>query len=195
MRSTGTRVALAIFLAATPAIAQSTLQPRQGLNISFGFGGGSAGATCSGCDTDRETAPSMYLRIGGAVRPSFVLAGEVNGWSKSETQQGVEGTLTIATVNALAQWYPQPANGFFLSGGLGVGSMKMEIKSPGLGSFSDNTNGLGYQVGTGYDIRVAGTFSLTPYVTYFGTAGGKVESSNEKLDGNVLQFGLGFSWR
>lgn len=195
MRAIGTRVALAALLVATPAIAQSPPKPRQGFNISFGFGGGSAGVTCSECESDRESAPSMYLRIGGTVRPSVVLAGEINGWSKSQTEQGIQGTITIASVNMVAQWYPQPATGFFLTGGLGAGSISMEIKAPGFATISDHTTGLGYQVGTGYDIPVAGTFSLTPFVTYFGTAGGKVESSNAKLDGNVVHFGLGFSWR
>jgi hypothetical protein len=195
MRAIHTRLALAALLAATPALAQSPRQPRQGFNISFGLGGGSAGASCSECSSDRENAPSMYLRIGGALRPSLVLAGEINGWSKTETELGVEGTVTIATVNAIAQWYPNPAAGFFVSAGLGAGSMEVEFKAPGFGTFSDNTTGLGYQVGTGYDIPMTGSFSLTPFVTFFGTAGGKVESSNEKLDGNVVQFGLGFSWR
>ena len=195
MRSIKTRVALAALLIAAPALAQSARAPRQGFNISFGFGGGSAGLTCPDCSTDRENAPSMYLRIGGALRPSLVLAGEINGWSKTETEAGIDGTVTIATVNAVAQYYPNPANGFFISGGLGAGAMEVEIKAPGFGTFSDNTTGLGYQFGAGFDIPMKGTFSLTPFVTFFGTAGGKVESSEEKLDANVVQFGLGFSWR
>jgi hypothetical protein len=186
---------VAVFVTATSAVAQDTHpQVRDGFTVSFGFGGGSAGATCGGCNSDREKAPSGYLRLGGAVRPNLIIGGEVNGWSKKETDQGFESTVTIATVNAIAQWYPQTTTGFFLIGGVGLGSMEVKATATGLGSFSDRTNGLGYQVGTGYDIRLARNFSLTPFVTYFATAGGTVESSNEKANGNVFHFGIGFTW-
>jgi len=181
-------------IAALPAFGQSKPQTRDGFTISFGLGGGTAGATCDGCDTDRETAPSLYLRLGGALRPNLVLAGEINGWSKVETEQGVEAQLTIVTINAIAQWYPQTSGGFFVSGGVGLGSMGLDVKAGGL-TVSDHTNSaLGYQVGAGYDIRLARNFSLTPYATYFGTAGGKLDSSGAKIDGNVFHIGLGFTW-
>ena len=72
--------------------------------------------------------------------------------------------------------------------------MGLEVKIPGQAKISDNTNGLGYQFGAGYDIRVGRNFSLTPFGTYFATAGGKLDSSNQKIDGNVFHFGLGFTW-
>jgi Outer membrane protein beta-barrel domain len=174
--------------------AQSRPQTRDGFTISFGAGVGSAGATCDGCDSDRETAPALYLRLGGAYRPNLILGGELNGWSKTVKDGGDEGTITVATVNAIAQWYPDAAGGFFVSGGLGVGSMKVEFKVPGIATISDQTTGLGYQVGAGYDIRLGTNFSLTPYATFFGTAGGKVESTKAKFDANVAQIGLGFTW-
>jgi len=181
-------------LVAAPAVAQSKPQTRDGFTISFGLGGGSAGSSCDGCDSDRESAPSVYLRLGGALRPGLVLAGEINGWSKTKTESGVEGTLTIVTVNALVQWYPQPATGFFLSGGVGTGSMGLDVKIPGRPTVSDRTTGFGYQAGLGYDIRVGRNFSLTPFGTYFATAGGKLDSTGEKIDANVFHFGLGFTW-
>src|SRR6185369_2405092 len=99
---------VAAFVTATPAVAQDTHpQVRDGFTISFGFGGGSAGATCTSCNTDREKAPTGYLRLGGAVRPNLIIGGEINGWSKKATDQGFETTMTIATINAIAQWYPQ----------------------------------------------------------------------------------------
>jgi len=183
-----------VAMTALPAFGQSKPQTRDGFTISFGLGGGTAGSTCDGCDSDRKTAPSGYLRLGGALRPGLILAGEINGWSKTETEQGLEAELTIVTVNALVQWYPQPAGGFFVSGGIGAGSMALGVKLPTGPTVSDHTNGLGYQLGAGYDIRLARNFSLTPFATYFATAGGKVDSSGQKIDGNVFHVGLGFTW-
>jgi len=188
------RSAVLLAIIATSVRAQEKPQTRNGFTVSFGLGGGSAGVTCSGCDNSRETSPSVYLRLGGAVRPNLVLAGEVNGWSKSSSDEGFDATFTIATVNFVAQWYPQPANGWFLSGGVGAGTIGTEIEVPGLGKLSDNTSGFGYQLGTGYDIRVGSNFSLTPFATYFATVGGKADSGGTKIDGNVFHIGLGFTW-
>ena len=192
MRTLITSLALAA-LAAAPLLGQSKPQTRDGFTVSFGLGAGTAGATCDQCDTDRQTAPSGYLRLGGALRPNLVLAGEVNAWSRTESQPSVDITLTIVTVNALVQWYPQPTGGFFVSAGAGSGAMALEVKLP-QGKLSNNTNGFGYQVGTGYDIRLGKNFSLSPFATYFGTAGGKVEGSGAKVDANVFHIGLGFTW-
>jgi len=183
-------------LAAAPVLAQGNPQTRQGFTISFGLGAGTAGATCEGCGSDREWAPSAYLRLGGTVKPNLILAGEVNGWTKSETDADtdIEATITISTVNFVAQWYPDPMQGFFVSGGVGLGTVAAEATIPGFGKVSDNTSAFGYQVGTGYDFRVGKNFSLSPFATYFATVGGKTDASGEKIDGNVFHFGLGFTW-
>src|SRR5215207_7355943 len=189
-----TAIALVTVLS-SPVLAQGHPQVREGFTASFGLGGGSAGITCDdGCDTDRETAPTVYIRLGGAYRPNLILGGEINGWSKSEDVAGDEARLTIATVNAIAQWYPQVTSGFFISGGLGLGTLRTEIDLPSIGTLSSNTTALGYQVGVGYDLRLGRNISLTPYSTFFGTAGGKVESTDEKLDANVVQIGLGLTF-
>ena len=106
--------AVLIALCASVVDAQKP-QTRNGFTISFGLGGGSAGATCDDCSSDRQSAPSGYLRIGGALRQNLILAGEVNAWTKEYGEQGVTADLTITTVNFVAQWYPQPTSGFFVS--------------------------------------------------------------------------------
>jgi hypothetical protein len=194
MRTTLMRAAALAALCASPLMAQAHPQTREGFTASFGLGAGSAGVTCDGCDSDREIAPSLYLRLGGAYRPNLILGGEINGWSKSEDDAGDEATVTMATVNFVAQWYPQTAGGFFLSGGLGLGSIRTDLRISGLGTLTSNTTAFGYQVGTGYDIRLGRNVSLTPYATFFGTAGGKVEDTDEKIDGNVAQIGLGITF-
>ena len=57
-------------------------QMRSGFSFSVGVGGGSAQLTCDNCSEDREGSVTGYLRAGGVIRPNFILAGEVNGWTK-----------------------------------------------------------------------------------------------------------------
>jgi len=198
MRSTLLRTLVLTLLWASPLLAQGYPQRREGFTAAFGLGMGSAGITCDDCDTDRESAPSVFLRLGGAYRPNVILAGEINGWSKTDEDDnglGGETRVTMATINFVAQWYPQPTSGFFLNGGLGLGTIRTEIDLEDLpGTFSSNTTALGYQVGTGWDFRIARNVSINPYATFFGSAGGKVEDSDEKIDFNVGQIGIGLTF-
>jgi hypothetical protein len=188
MRNLSVGLIAIAFLGATAA-AQSNPQVRNGFTISFGVGGGSAGVSCDQCDGERRTSTSGYLRLGGAVKPNFVLAGEANAWSKS--QDGA--TFTISSVNVVGQWYPRERGGFFVSGGVGFGYLNVEIET-GIGTLSNNGSGFAWQAGGGYDIRVRKNFSLTPFVTYFATTGVEFEHGAAKADGNVFHFGLGFTW-
>jgi hypothetical protein len=182
--------AAALLLVASPALAQSApASPRQGFTISFGLGGGSAQFSYEGYTGDRASGPSGYLRLGGAVSPSLVVAGETHGWTWSE------GSVTsrVGYLMAVAQWYPQPAGGFHLLGGLGAGMFRREEA----GSKVESLGGA-LQLGAGYDIRMTRNFSLSPYANFLGLGGGepKVDGAGlgGKLSANVIQFGLGFSW-
>lgn len=181
--------ALASLVAAPALRAQRYPQTRDGFTISFGIGSGSSGTTCDGCTTDRQTAPTIYLRLGGAVRPDLIIAGEINSWDKQENGS----RFSISTFNAVAQWYPQQRNGFYLIGGLGLGALHVEVPA-NIGTLTNDGSGFGYQVGAGYDIRLARNFSLTPYVNYFATSGVQFQHGGGSADGNVLHFGLGFTW-
>ena len=98
--------------------------------------------------------------------------------------------MRIVTVNLVAQWYPQLDGGFFVVGGLGVGTVRSDLLGDLTGVASANTTAFGYQVGTGWDIRVKPNISVTPYATFFGTAAGKVKDGDQKLDANVGQIGV-----
>jgi hypothetical protein len=187
-RLIGTAAALALL--ASPALAQSAA--RQGFTISFGLGAGSAGFSYEGSATDRIAGPSGYLRLGGAVTPSLIIAGESHGWTHNEGSV----TSNVGYLMAVAQWYPQPAGGFHLLGGVGVGAVNEEDTAP-LGYELTSVGGA-LQVGMGYDMRMSRNFSLTPYVNFLGLGGGepKINGSGAggSLSANVVQFGLGFSW-
>ena len=164
-------VALSLSVSSTASAQYS--QTRQGFWFNGGLGYGSLG--CDDCE-GREGAWSGGLAIGGTISQKFLLGASTNGWTKSD--DGL--TLTVATLTALARYYPSATGGFFLQGGLGVGSIRMELEDVG----EDSETGLGALVGLGYDLRVGQNVSLTPYWNGFATA-----TSN--ADANVGQFGLG----
>ena len=184
-------IARALVLVALVSLAASAqhAQTREGFSISFGIGGGSAGVSCDGCGTDRENGLSGYLRLGGYVRPTLLVAGETNGFTKN-----VDGVDVVASfVSAVVQWYPQVASGFYLKGGAGIAT----------GSLDDGVDelaatGMGITLGTGYEWRVTRNFSLTPYVNYLRSVGAEAKFNGVGLGGNlnvdVFQFGLGFTW-
>ena len=109
LRATGFCALLAILFATTATAQQA--QTRQGFWIGGGLGYGSLG--CDGCY--RVGAPSGYLKLGGTLRQNILLGVETNGWTKSEFGQ----TLTMGNMSGAAYWYPMPANGLFVKGGLG----------------------------------------------------------------------------
>jgi hypothetical protein len=191
-RIIGTAVALLVF--AAPAFAQESPSPRQGFTVSFGLGAGSAGFSYEGSSSEeRLTGPSGYLRIGGAVTPNLVIAGETHGWTYSK--EGV--TSRVGYLTAVAQWYPQTSGGFHLLGGLGMGMIDEEDSDPTLG-YALESVGVAAQFGLGYDVRISRGFSLTPYLNLLAMGGGEPKLNGSGLGGslsaNVIQFGLGFSW-
>lgn len=190
MQRIATLAAASLLALSASASAQSNPQVRDGFTISFGLGGGSAALSCPGCGSPpRETGFSGYLRLGGAIRPNLVLAAESNGWSKSI--DGVE--VQMGTLAGVAQWYPSVANGFYVKGGLGL-----SVYSEADPTAKAEALGLGYQFGTGYDIRLARNFSLTPYVNFLGMADSDVKvdgtSMNQKIGTSNMQYGIGFTW-
>jgi hypothetical protein len=200
MRPTNFLSALtAVALLSAPLAAQSraavgpSSNGRDGYSLSLGLGGGSSGVTCAGCATDRENGASGYLRIGKGMTPTLMMGLELNGWNK--TENNVTGRNTM--LSAITQWYPSVSNGFFAKAGAGMGRMTIEDKSSTPSDKLQST-GFGYQLGMGFDMSIARRWSLTPYVNYLATAGAKAElngvNTNEKLDGNYVQYGLGLSW-
>jgi len=183
-------LALAVILP-TAAMAQRP-QTREGFGISVGIGAGSAIFTCDGCGGSSEGGPSGYLRLGGYVSPSVLLAAESDGWTS--------GYAGIGAIMGVVQWYPMVTNGFYLKGGIGFSSASF---SP-LVFFGDpitlySASGFAASIGAGYDWRVARNFALTPFVNYLQQLGGTCSDCYDLEPGqdaevHVFQFGLGFTW-
>jgi hypothetical protein len=164
-----------------------------GFTMSFGLGNGSAGVTCSTCATDRENGLSGFLSMGGAVSPTLVFGGELNGWSKSKN--GADSRIGFLT--GYAQWYPSATNGFFVKPGLGMGSISIQDNTT-VPSNKLESAGFAYQIGAGYDFRMSHTFSLTPYANYIATTGASSKfngvDTGDKLNTNNFQIGIGLTW-
>ena len=171
---------VAVFLALTfslvqPAWAQGHPQVREGFFIGAGLGWGSLG--CSDCD--RLNGVSGYVNVGGTVNDQLLLGFESNGWTKEEA--GVR--LSHGNFSGVGYYYPQPESGFFIKGGLGVSTLKLDLGGFGSGS----ETGFGLIGGLGYDARIGANSSLTPYANllYGSFDGGST---------NVIQAGLGVTW-
>jgi hypothetical protein len=153
-----------------------TRHVRNGFWFNLGLGFGSLG--CQDCDA-REGGLSGGLALGGTISPKVSLGIGTNGWSKSEG--GVR--LTAGTLTALIRFYPSSTGGFFLLGGLGTGSVRVDVS--GLGNATET--GWGALAGLGYDIRVGDNVSLTPFWNGFA-----VQASDE-TDANIGQIGFGLT--
>jgi hypothetical protein len=170
---------VAAFVCPVAAHAQNA-QTRDGFWFNVGLGWGSLG--CDGCD-DRTGGFSGALGLGGTLSQKLYLGGAYNFWTKTED----DATLTAGTLAAVIRFYPSSTGGFFLHGGLGLGILNLHFEDSIIGDFDVDDNGFGALVGLGYDIRVARSMSLTPFVNGFGI-------SVDGGDSNVFQVGLGITF-
>ncbi len=181
-----TAVALLLAVLGTRVVQAQHPQTRKGFWIGFGFGYGSLGLSCTGCtNISREGGLSGFLKMGGTLSDKLLLGGETNGFTKK-----INGTtVTAGNVSFTAYFYPAPANGFFLRGGLGFADYKEEGSS--------GSTGFGLSLGLGYDVRVGTNFSLTPVANFSWGSVGDVQSGGFTIPGvkeNVFQVGLGVTW-
>ena len=168
------RVLAVLLLVALPAAMDGQSRPhsRQGFWFSGGLGYGSLG--CDDCG-GRTGGLSGGLALGGTLSPKLLLGVGTAGWTKSEGG----ATLTVGTLDARLRFYPSETGGFFLTGGLGLGSIGADVS--GFGSASET--GVGLLLGLGIDFRVGNNLSLTPFWNGFA-----VRTSNGNA--NVGQIGL-----
>ena len=161
----------AVSVAGTAQAQRPNASGRDGFWISGGLGYGSLG--CDNCGS-REGGLSGGLSLGGTISPRFLLGVGTSGWTKED--QGAR--LTVAEIDARVRFYPSATGGFFLTGGLGYGSI-----TGSAGGFSATENGAGAILGMGYDVRIARNMSVTPYWNAYAM-------KNSNTDANVGQIGV-----
>ena len=133
--------------------------------------------------SDRESSAAGYLKVGTALNEKVLLAAEFSGWVKDKACVN----LTVSFATASAYLYPNPENGFFVKGGLGIATIDVGLDLGGLGDFGVSTRGRAATVGAGYDIGLGARFGLTPYIDYHY---GSFNDGNASL----LKAGIGFNW-
>jgi hypothetical protein len=145
-------------------------QVREGFWFSAGLGYGTFG--CQDC-FGREDGLSGGLSFGNVVNDRLLLGIGTTGFAKTVLGE----TFTVGTLDARIRFYPAKTSGFFLNGGLGLGTVSYG---------SESEFGLGAMLGLGWDIRVGRNVSLTPFWNGFAM-------SNSNVDANVGQIGIGFT--
>lgn len=150
-------------------------QTREGFWLNGGFGFGSLG--CVSCD-GHVSGASSGLSLGGTLNDRLLLGFGTTGWYRSK--DGV--ALNAGTLDARLRFYPSTASGFFLTGGVGLGTIRVAAN----GSGSERETGVGFVLGLGWDVRIRQNMSLTPFWN-----GSAVRTSN--ADANFGQFGLGIT--
>lgn len=140
---------------------------RRGFWFNAGLGVASYG--CEGCD-GRESGGGGSLSLGGTLSQHLNVGVGVNVWAKEVG--GVD--LLASTITAMVRLYPSATGGFYLTGGVGQGSLRASQSGVAI-----TESGLGLLLGLGYDIRVGRNISLTPF--WHGNA--------LSVDGSTANFG------
>ena len=128
------------------------MMPRSGFWFSGGLGYGTL--TCQGCENSYLGGFSGGLAAGVTVNQHFLIGGGTTGWSR--TIDGVN--LTAGTFDFRVRAYPSKYHGFFVNGGIGVGTVSLDV-----GDLAVSDTGLGIMFGTGWDIKVGRNVSVTPF--------------------------------
>jgi hypothetical protein len=182
-----------ITLCSTAIAAQDANRPntRDGPWFAFGLGAGNVGADCDNCGTGRTNGPSGNLRAGITVTPGVLLGGELTGWRHSSG--GVDKTMGF--ISGVLIWYPSPGDALFFK--LGVGAMNYTADD---GNDKITASAPSGSLGLGYDIRISGDVSVTPYFNTLSSANATFrlnDSSsgfNSSIKLNLFQVGVGLSW-
>ena len=152
-----------------------SLRARHGMWFYGGLGYGSLGT--SGGD-GRLNGGSGGLSFGGTINDRLLLGVGTSGYYKSE--DGV--SLTASTLDARLRFYPVRTAGFFITGGIGLGTISVGTVYFG----TETETGLATMFGLGWDIPIGANVSLTPFWNGFAVA-------NSTTDANVGQLGVGIT--
>jgi len=154
-----------------PQPAAPRLQTREGVWFNAGFGLGTL--SCIECD-GWLNGLSGGLSVGRTMSDRLLLGVGTTGFYKSVLGIGLSAG---SVADARLRFYPVRTSGFFITGGMGLGSVSIA---------NEREYGLSTVLGLGWDVRVRRNLSLTPFWNGIG-----VVTSN--ANASVGQIGLGIT--
>jgi len=140
----------------------------------------------STAEESRLLGLGAFLGFVSDVNDHLAIGVEVSGWTGIEDGPvGKDTRRTQLGLHGIAYLHPHPNGRLFLKGGLGVGVVVIDSLN---GRREGRGAGLGYLIGTGYDIPVWGKRVMTPYleIPFVRRFRGGVP--------NVIQVGLALGW-
>lgn len=176
-------VMLAAVLALPGVASAQNPQVRSGFWFNGGIGLGSYG--CEGC-SGRESGGTLTLGLGGTLSQKVVIGGAMNIWAKEVN--GVD--VSVGTITAMIRFYPSATGGFYLTGGLGYGSVGISSGSYAItGTLSDafdvvqinGTGSLAGTIGSGTNPAVNLTVTSASCPNRTAQFSGSYDSANRKI--------------
>jgi hypothetical protein len=156
-----------MFLWAAPAAAQNRL-PHHGFWADVEFGYGRLAKSSDQEPLTRQGVFTLNFAVGGWLNHHLRLGGELGGWLLQGFST-IDPSIgeSVSQVRVVGQWYPWPSRGLFVKAGAGRAIYTNEHP------LEFDSEGWGGTIGAGYDLRVSGSFSLTPVVSFNrGSLGG-----------------------
>ena len=125
--------------------------------------------------------PTISLRLGGTPSRYVRLGGELQGWIDDQGSR----TESLTSLLFITQFYPAPATGLYLKGGLGLGRSEVDFDD----GFGIGDTGFAGLVGAGWEVRVGRRLYLNPAVDliqhrYTGRGGDRYRE-------RIVNFGIG----
>lgn len=100
--------------------------------------------------------PTVSLRLGGTPSQHLRLGGEILGWIDDQGSR----TESLTSFLFITQFYPAPATGLYLKGGLGLGRNQVDFDN----GFGVGDTGFAGLLGAGWELRVGRRWYLNPAV-------------------------------
>ncbi|MEJ2719755.1 MAG: hypothetical protein P8181_01260 [bacterium] len=130
---------------------------REAFVLGLGLGWGNAGADLSIVEkVDRQNGVAGDLLLGWAARNNIVVGFEFDGWS-----QFFGDTRWVFNLSSVALTY-YPSGGLFVTGGLGIGTSRVEINDSSGSNIRQDRAGVGYSLAGGYEWRILEEIAVAP---------------------------------
>jgi hypothetical protein len=125
--------------------------------------------------------PTISLRLGGTPNRFLRLGGELQGWIDDQGSR----TESLTSLLFITQFYPAPATGLYLKGGVGLGRSQVDFDE----GFGVGDTGFAGLLGAGWEVRVGRRLYLNPAVDliqhrYTGRGGDRYRE-------RIVNFGIG----